>query len=133
MGRGFQKIIICGHVGRDPEVKTVGRDGKLVASFSVAVGGYKDQVEWFNIQAWEKLAEVIRDYVKKGSQILIEGVMQTRSWDDAPSGEKKYRTELLASNITLLGNGDSRDSKARRSDPEPYGDGTGIGDEDIPF
>src|ERR1700744_6619303 len=98
MGRGYQQIIICGNVGKDPEVKAVGRDGKLVSNFSVAVGGYKDSTEWFNCQCWEKLAEVTRDYVKKGSQIPLEGVMQTRSWEDS-SAAKKYCILILVSNL----------------------------------
>jgi|ERR1700748_145981 len=122
MSKGYQRVICYGVLGKDPEVKTTA-GGKTLASFSVAVNGYKDQVEWFNVQAWEKTAEVARDYLKKGDSVLLEGVMQTRSWDGDKG--KQYRTELIVSNLTLLG-GKSGKNNDRGQNPE-------IDDSDLPF
>jgi single stranded DNA-binding protein len=105
------------------------------------------KTEWHNIVCFQRTAEVVRDYVKKGSQILIEGKIQTRSWDDKTSGEKKYKTEILCNELTLLGgkpagegasaggysksNTASYDQRTPSSQPD-YAD-VGITDDDIPF
>lgn len=103
------KVILVGNLGRDPEVKMT-PTGQKVASFSIATTErYKDQqgnkqekTEWHNIVAWRKLADIIEQYVKKGSSLYIEGKLTTRSWDD-PQGQKKYRTEIIANSIQMLG------------------------------
>src|SRR6201991_1532936 len=82
-----------------------------VASFSLATadrakdaqGNWADKTEWHNLVCFQRTAEVVRDYVKKGSQIFVEGKIQTRSWDDKTSGEKKYKTEILVNDLSLLG------------------------------
>lgn len=92
----MNRVIIAGYVGRDPEAKTYGDDGKLV-KFSVATSekrGGEDQTEWHNIVAFNRQAEVIEQYVKKGSYVLVEGRIQTRSWEN-DDGEKKYMTEII--------------------------------------
>ena len=110
MAKGVNKVFLLGNVGKDPEFRTT-PGGMNVASFSLATadrakdteGNWTDRTEWHNLVAFQRTAEIVRDYVKKGSQIFIEGKLQTRSWDDKTSGEKKYRTEILVNELTLLG------------------------------
>jgi single-strand DNA-binding protein len=110
VAKSVNKVILLGNIGKDPEIKYT-PSGTAVANFSVATGErYKDKegqwqerTEWHNIVAWDKLAEIIGQYVEKGSKLYLEGRLQTRSWDDKQSGEKKYRTEIVATDISLLG------------------------------
>jgi single-strand DNA-binding protein len=112
MAKGVNKVLLLGNLGKDPELRTTA-GGMTVASFSLATadrqkdaqGNWTDKTEWHNLVAFGRTAEIIRDYVKKGSQIYVEGKIQTRSWDDKTSGEKKYRTEILVNDLTLLGGG----------------------------
>jgi single-strand DNA-binding protein len=111
MAKGTNKALLLGNVGKDPEIRST-NTGTIVATFSLATadrqkdssGNWTDRTEWHNLVAFNRTAEVIRDYVKKGTQLFIEGKIQTRSWDDKASGEKKYRTEILIDELTLLGN-----------------------------
>jgi single-strand DNA-binding protein len=154
MAKGVNKVFLLGNVGKDPEIRST-TGGMTVASFSLATadrqkdaqGNWADKTEWHNIVCFQRTAEVVRDYVKKGSQILVEGKIQTRSWDDKTSGEKKYKTEILVNELTLLGgksagegastggysksNTASYDQRTPSSQPE-YAD-VGITDDDIPF
>ena len=157
MARGVNKVILLGNVGKDPEIRTT-QGGMTVASFSLATaerakdqtGNWTDKTEWHNLVAFQRTAEIVRDYVKKGTQLYIEGKIQTRSWDDKESGQKKYRTEILVNDLQLLGGrGDSAGSSERssggysRQSSTPYSGGAsapandyadqGITDEDIPF
>jgi single-strand DNA-binding protein len=110
MAKGVNKVFLLGNVGKDPEIRTTA-GGMTVATFSLATadrakdqqGNWTDKTEWHNLVAFQRTAEVIRDYVKKGSQIYIEGKIQTRSWDDKETNVKKYRTEILINELTLLG------------------------------
>ena len=105
------KVILIGNVGRDPEVRYL-EGGIGVASFTLATTerGYKtqagvqipDRTEWHNIIAWRGLAQIAEKFIKKGTQIYIEGKLRTRSWDDQAGG-KHYVTEIYADNIELLG------------------------------
>ena len=103
MAKGVNKVFLLGNVGKDPEIRSTA-GGMQVASFSLATadrakdaqGNWADKTEWHNIVCFQRTAEVVRDYVKKGSQILIEGKIQTRSWDDKASGEKKYKPKSSA-------------------------------------
>jgi single-strand DNA-binding protein len=155
MAKGVNKVFLLGNVGKDPEIRATA-GGMTVASFSLATadrakdaqGNWADKTEWHNIVCFQRTAEVVRDYVKKGSQLLIEGKIQTRSWDDKTSGEKKYKTEILCNELTLLGGkgggtgegGGSSYSKPasggydqRQPAGTPdFGD-AGITDDDIPF
>ena len=104
---GVNKVIIIGRMGKDPEVKQAGQN--TVANFSLATDeSYKkdgqkvEKTEWHNIVAWGRLAEIVRDYTSKGSQIYVEGKLQTRQWDDK-QGNKRYTTEIVAQSIQLLG------------------------------
>ncbi len=126
---GLNKVTIIGNVGRDPESRfTPG--GAQVTSFSVAVGRrYKDaagntqnETEWFNVVAWNKLAEVCNEYVTKGRKVYIEGRLQTRSWEGT-DGAKKYKTEVIATEIACLldkrSHDDSDDNQAGDTDEAP--------------
>ena len=105
----LNKATIIGRLTADPESRTT-PTGQTVVSFSVATnlvwkdsnGEKKEKTEFHNIVAWRKLAEIITQYLKKGSQIYLEGRLQTRSWEDQ-NGVKKYRTEIIADNMIMLG------------------------------
>ena len=105
----FNKVILLGNVGKDPEVRHL-ESGIAVASFTLATterykdrnGTLTDNTEWHNIVCWRNLAEISEKYVTKGSQLFIEGKIRTRSWTDQ-TGVKRYTTEIIADNIRLLG------------------------------
>lgn len=108
MTRGLNKVLIIGSLGADPEMRyTPG--GKPVTSYSVAVnrgwrtseGERKEATEWFNVVAWGNLAEICNQFLHKGSQVYVEGRLQTRSWEDS-SGARHYRTELVANEMIIL-------------------------------
>ncbi len=102
----LNKAIIIGNLTRDPELKAIA-SGNKVCTFSVATNRtYKDangtrqeKTDYHNVVVWGKTAENVATYMKKGSQILVEGRMETRSWDDAATGTKKYRTEIIADTV----------------------------------
>src|ERR1700691_5302769 len=89
MAKSVNRVFLLGNVGKDPEIRATG-GGTTVATFSIATterskdpqGNWQDRTEWHNIVAYARLAEIIRDYVKKGSKLFVEGRMQTRNWDD---------------------------------------------------
>jgi len=105
---GINKVILIGHLGKDPEVRTI-ESGAKVARFSLATtetykdknGERKDQTEWHNIICWRNLADIAQQYLTKGKQIYVEGRLRTRSWED--NGTKKYTTEIYADTFTMLG------------------------------
>ncbi len=157
MAKGVNKVLLLGNVGKDPEIRSTA-GGMTVASFSLATadrqkdaqGNWIDKTEWHNLVCFQRTAEVVRDYVKKGTQLFVEGKIQTRSWDDKTSGEKKYKTEILVNELTLLGSksgGESSGSSSgggySKSNTASYGSSapasqpdyadTGITDDDIPF
>ncbi|MBI5015401.1 MAG: single-stranded DNA-binding protein [Deltaproteobacteria bacterium] len=111
MAKGVNKAILLGNVGKDPEIRYT-QSGTAVATFSLATsdrkkgpdGQWADHTEWHNIVAWEKTAEVCSQYVKKGSQIYVEGKIQTRKWQDK-EGNNRYTTEIVANQLVLLGKG----------------------------
>jgi single-strand DNA-binding protein len=145
MPKSINKVILVGNVGADPEVKYT-PSGIPVGKFSLATnerfknksGEWQDRTEWHNIVAWQRLAEIVGEYVSKGSKVYIEGKLQTSSWEDRRSGEKKYRTEIVARDLVLLGlreNGNSKQEQTtsdEQREPDVAGSGE-ITDEDIPF
>src|SRR5580704_3828242 len=110
MAKGVNKVFLLGHVGKDPEIRSTA-GGMAIASFTLATadrqkdaqGNWADKTEWHNLVAFQRTAEIVRDYVKKGTQVFVEGKIQTRSWDDKESGQKRYKTEILVNELTLLG------------------------------
>jgi len=109
MGRGLNKVMIIGVVGRDPEMRYT-PSGRPVTSFSVstsrswtsAEGERREEVEWFNVVAWGNLAEICKSHLTKNQQVYVEGRLQTRGWEDE-TGKKHFRTELVANEMILLG------------------------------
>ncbi|MEO6982059.1 MAG: single-stranded DNA-binding protein [Edaphobacter sp.] len=154
MAKGVNKVFLLGNVGKDPEIRSTA-GGMTVASFSLATAdrkkegtGWVDSTEWHNIVCFQRTAEIVRDYVKKGSQILVEGKITNRSWDDKETGQKRYKTEILVNELTLLGgksgggeggggysksNTASYDQRTPASTSQPDYADTGITDDDIPF
>ncbi len=159
--KSVNKAILIGNLGKDPEVKYTPQ-GTAIAKFSLATnerykdkeGNWQDRTEWHNIVAWARLAEICGEYLKKGGKVYIEGRIQTHSWDDQQSGQKKYMTEIVAQDLVLLssrgdagsgggdeGGGTSRarpasagSSSAPKAAPaDEFAQTGGITDEDIPF
>lgn len=149
--KSVNKVILLGNLGKDPEVKYT-PSGTAVAKFSMATtyrykdknDQWQDQTEWHNVVAWARLAEIAGEYLKKGSKVYIEGRLQTRSWDDKNTNQKKYMTEVVANDLVLLsGRGEGEGGHARGAAagnnfdqrvPEPEHAPSGpITDEDIPF
>lgn len=111
----LNKCMIIGNLGKDPEMRYTS-SGSPVTNFTVAVsrkyksgdGELQEETEWFSVSCWNKLAETANQYLSKGKPVYLEGRLRTRSWDDQQTGEKKYRTELIAYEMQMLGQrGDS--------------------------
>ncbi len=125
--------MIIGNLGQTPELKYT-QSQKAVLNLSVAtkepasVNGQKsEKVEWHKVQVWDKLAEMCGKYLVKGSSVYVEGRLQTREWN-APNGEKKYVTEIIASNVQFLGSPQAKASQPVEQAPPPV-----VTPEDIPF
>ncbi len=109
MAMSLNKILLIGNLTRDPEVRTTPA-GQSVATITVATSfAWKDQAgvrqektEFHPVVLWRRLAEIAGQWLKKGSRVYIEGRLQTRSWDDAQTNTKKYRTEIIADNLIML-------------------------------
>jgi single-strand DNA-binding protein len=143
MAKSVNKVILVGSVGQDPEVKyTV--SGVPVARLSLATNErfkdrndqWQDRTEWHSVVAWQRLAEIVGEYVRKGSKLYIEGKLQTSTWEDKQSGERKYRTEIVARDIVLLGSRDGGEegrpeTPGEKSNTEPAA--SVVADPDIPF
>jgi single-strand DNA-binding protein len=152
MAKSVNKVILLGNVGKDPEIKAT-PSGVAVATFSIATserfkdktGNWQDRTEWHNLVAYQRTAEIIRDYVKKGSKLYVEGRLQTSSWDDKTTGQKRYKTEIIVSDLSLLsgrgegegggsyGRGNTASFDQRGGGTEDYSQATEITDDDIPF
>ena len=157
MAKGVNKVFLLGNVGKDPEIRST-PGGTMVATFGLATsdrqkdaqGAWQDRTEWHNLVAFGRTAEIIRDYVKKGNKLYIEGSLRTSSWDDKTSGQKRYKTEIIVNDLSLLsgrddasgGGGYSRaasSSSASSFDqrppagPDDYAQQAEISDDDIPF
>lgn len=108
MSRGLNKVMLIGHLSKDPELKYTPA-GAAVASFNLATNeSYKDRAgndvsktEWHRLVVWNKQAEIAAEYLKKGQQIFVEGKLQTRSWEK--DGQKHYMTEIVVFNFQMLG------------------------------
>jgi single-strand DNA-binding protein len=113
MAKGVNKVILLGNVGKDPEIRAT-PSGMVIAQLTLATadrqkdqsGNWVDKTEWHNLVCFGRTAEIVRDYVKKGKQLYIEGKLQTRSWDDKETNQKKYRTEIIVNDLSLLGGGE---------------------------
>jgi single-strand DNA-binding protein len=160
MARGINKVILVGNLGKDPETRYM-PNGKAVTNFSIATseswtdkqsGDKQERTEWHNIVMFEKLAEIAAEYLRKGSQVYVEGSLRTRKWQDK-EGKDRYTTEIVARDMQMLGGrggaggggagsggmggGESRPSRPapateERGGPSGGGDEGGF-DDDIPF
>ena len=134
----LNKTIIVGNLTRDPELKAL-PSGQKVVSFSIATnrtwkdteGAKQEAVEYHNLVAFGKQAEVIAQYCSKGSQLLVEGRIQTRSWEDKETTKKVYRTEIVVENFQL---GSNKNIEKKEEESEPNIDpASGVNCDEIPF
>jgi single-strand DNA-binding protein len=154
MARGINKVILVGNLGKDPETRYM-PNGKAVTNFSIATseswkdkqtGEQKEKTEWHNIVMFDRLAEIAAEYLKKGSQVYVEGKLQTRKWQDK-EGRDRYTTEINANEMQMLGGrGGGGAGTESRGEPRAAGGGgerpaaaaprnadEGSFDDDIPF
>ncbi|MDX2129888.1 MAG: single-stranded DNA-binding protein [Chloroherpetonaceae bacterium] len=127
MARDLNKVMLIGRLGADPETR-VTPSGSTVVNFNIATGdSYKDKngqtvekTEWHRIVVWDKLAEICKQYLTKGKQVYIEGKLQTRSWDDKETGKKNYMTEIVCTDMQMLGGmgGSSQRESSSMSSPD---------------
>jgi single-strand DNA-binding protein len=152
MARGVNKVILIGHLGKDPQQRAM-PSGKAVVNFTMATtdqwrdkqtGENKEATEWHNIVMFDRLAEIAAEYLRKGSQVYIEGKIRTRKWQDK-EGNDRYTTEIIANEMSMLGgrgagergSAPSQDRSRERGEeraarPEPAGVAESF-DDDIPF
>jgi single-strand DNA-binding protein len=130
MSRSVNKAILVGHLGGPPDVKYT-TSGKAVAKFSLATNSFVkdsqgDKTTWHNITCFDKIAELVSEYLGKGSKVYIDGRIENSSWEDKQTGEKKYRSEIIVNDIIFL---DSKPASGNGTNSSQ----TEIADEDIPF
>jgi single-strand DNA-binding protein len=103
MAKSINQVILMGRLTRDPEQRTT-TGGKTIASFSIAVdrGGESDAADFFEITAWEKLGDLVIQYLGKGRRVLVQGRLRQDSWDDKETGKKRSRVEVTATDVTFL-------------------------------
>jgi single-strand DNA-binding protein len=103
MAKSINQVILMGRLVRDPEQRTT-TTGKTIASFSIAVdrGGQEDAADFFNVTAWEKLGDLVIQYLAKGRRVLVQGRLRQDSWDDKETGKKQSRIEVVATDVTFL-------------------------------
>lgn len=141
IGRGtVNKVILVGRLGADPQLKYT-PSGRANVNFNLATnavwkdqeGNQQEKTDWHRISAWGKLAEIMGEWLKKGSYVYIEGRLQTRSYEDS-NGVKKYITEVVATDLEMLGKkGESASPEAPSSEEMPPQEGSQEGEEDLPF
>lgn len=152
MARGVNKVILIGNLGKDPQQRAM-PSGKAVVNFSVATseqwrdkqtGENKEATEWHNVVMFDRLAEIAAEYLRKGSQVYIEGKIRTRKWQDK-EGNDRYTTEIIANEMSMLGGRGAGDrssapaqdrSRDRSEEPAARAEPAGVAesfDDDIPF
>ena len=160
MARSVNKVILVGNVGKDPEIRAT-PSGVKVASFTLATsdnqkdaqGNWQEHTEWHNLKTFNRTAETVEKYVKKGSKIYVEGKITTNSWEDKETKQKRYRTEIIVFDLMLLSGREdgagagaggytraaSSSSSSASFDQRPpaggddYAQSAEISDDDIPF
>ena len=134
MSRDLNKVMIIGHLGRDPEMRYT-PSGRPVTTFTVATnrtwnttdGERHNETEWFNVVSWGNLAEICKQYLVKGQQVYVEGRLQTRRWEDSDN-IKRTSIEIVASEMMILGDRhDSNQSNVEPQEPEM------LNDEEYPY
>ncbi len=148
MARGVNKVILVGNLGQDPEIKYM-PSGQAVCNISIATteswndktsGEKVEKTEWHRVVFFRRLAEIAGEYLRKGSQVYVEGRLQTRKWQDQ-SGNDRYTTEIVANEMQMLGAkgggvASMPESSSMSSQPEPVAAGSSAPDDfddDIPF
>jgi single-strand DNA-binding protein len=160
MAKDLNKVMIIGRLGTDPDMRYTS-SGNPVTTFRVAVsrqwkdssGDMREETEWFSIVTWNKLAEICHHHLNKNMRVYLEGRLQTRSWEDQQSGQTRYKTEVVASDMIILESRSPRESgpshplpdtdvpfprdmsrSSHKADSdESYSPSFDIGDDDIPF
>lgn len=157
MARGVNKVILIGNLGRDPEVRYL-PSGAAVTNLALATtenwrdkqsGEQQERTEWHRVVMFGRLAEIAGEYLRKGSQVYVEGKLQTRKWQDKQSGQDRYSTEIIANEMQMLGSagaggsasyGNSRGSGSGRRTEGDQTEASPAGpsmddefDDDIPF
>lgn len=159
MAKDLNKVMLIGRLGTEPELRYT-QQGVPITTFRMAIsrqwrdseGNQRDETEWFTIVSWNRLAEICSEFLQKGARVYIEGRLQNRSWDDTQSGEKRYRTEIVANDMIILegrqgaraelgedtgerGFGSSGRSAGgpRGGSRRTYDEHGGFSDDDIPF
>jgi single-strand DNA-binding protein len=130
MAGSVNKVILIGNLGADPEVRTTPQ-GQMVSTISIATsesftgrdGARQERTEWHRVVLWGKLAELAQRYLQKGRKVYIEGRIQTRSWDDQQSGQKRYSTEVVANQMVFIDSG----GRGEPTGAEEFGAGGGGG------
>lgn len=138
---GINKVILIGRLGKEPEIKQT-NSGVSVANFSVATsdkwtdksGTKQEKTEWHNVVVFDKLAKLVQQYVHKGSNVYLEGKLQTRSWDNK-QGVKQYTTEIIANQVQFLDakKDNSQQTNEKVSNEQSYYNSNLSEMEDIPF
>ncbi|MGA8203559.1 MAG: single-stranded DNA-binding protein [Woeseiaceae bacterium] len=145
MARGINKVILIGNLGQDPETRYM-PSGSAVTNFTVATneswkdkqtGEQKDRTEWHRVAMFNRLAEIAAEYLRKGSQVYIEGKLRTRKWQDR-DGNDRWTTEIIADEMQMLGGRGGGSAPMNQdpgpgSEPAPSGSGSDDFDDDIPF
>jgi single-strand DNA-binding protein len=152
MARGVNKVILIGHLGQDPQTRAM-PSGKTVVNLRLATsdqwrdkqtGENKEATEWHNVVMFDRLAEIAAEYLRKGSQIYVEGRIRTRKWQDR-EGQDRYTTEIVVNEMQMLGGRGSADrgaggapdrSRERAEEPATRTETAGVAesfDDDIPF
>ena len=143
----LNKVMLIGNAGKDPEVRHL-ESGVAVVTLPIATterykdrnGEIKEQTEWHNVVFWRNLADIVEKYVRKGSQIFVEGKLRTRNWEDQ-SGQKKYATEIVAENLRLLNRRGDNDNNQSQQSSQQYNKSTAANNDvdliedadDLPF
>ncbi len=120
MARSINQVILMGRLTRDPEQRTT-TTGKTIASFGIAVdrGGQEDAADFFNVTAWEKLGDLVIQYLAKGRRVLVQGRLRQDTWDDKETGKKQSRIEVVATDVTFLDGPNDGGSGAPASSASP--------------
>lgn len=146
MARGVNKVILVGNLGKDPEVRYT-PSGLAVANITVATseswkdkqsGETQERTEWHRVVFYQRLAEIVGEYLRKGSKIFVEGKLRTSKWQDKTTGQDRYTTEIIADNMQMLdskGSGNSADTSYEKpvAAAATADAGSSDFDDDIPF
>jgi single-strand DNA-binding protein len=145
VSRCVNTVILLGNCGQDPDIRYTA-SGKPVAKLSLAInenykdnqGNWQERTHWISVVAWQRLAEVVGDYVQQGTKLYVHGRLNTESWEDRRSGEKRYRMSVVAEKLIVLSNGrqgagNDRDSQSRPDRAETTNASPEAVDEQIPF